>query len=408
MKKQFLKVFMMAFLATVLLQFSSLECQEQLGKLLQKKNKGEATKTEEKKTESNEPKPYPQDFEDETGVSGTYYAIRGINNPYGSSNSFQKTLKLQFMVKDTGPKGTGALVNKLVVYYTESGGYQNAFLIEKIKEKSNITVFDCSSCDHILPYNGSIKGEIYQIEPGVLAVYDGQKSQVVDVWVKDKTKHEVYDLETATAKYDQFNKERLKAEYASKKQVVMGYAAYKENVGKVVFVPNYATFNYQYSDKPTEDAKNFLKSHPMGKNIFWGAYLDMPSSVICGSDCQWNAVYEIEGIKTSRVELRNKNRKWNQMVSEKKVDDRFCMNSGYTLIDNSKNIWDYAYVYALYQNKDKFQLGKTYKMNVKIFTNKDGNDQDLLAEGAINLVYDQESKTTLDKMFLKFTEFLNE
>ncbi|KOY87002.1 hypothetical protein AD998_13395 [bacterium 336/3] len=345
-------------------------------------------------------KPYAQDFTDETGISGTYYALKGIQF---NKTVFQKTLKLQFLAKENGK-----VVNKLNVYYNKDGGFNTPYLDEKMKEK-NITMFKCSDCNQLFYYSSYVNSEFYQPEAGVVIVYEDNAKKVVDVWAKDKAKLEVYDLETAQAKYDQFKKQADSEKFEQKKKSLMSnYPTYKENIGKVVFVDNFGVFNYQYTDQPKEDSKSFVKSQSMGKSIYWGAYLPMPMTVTCGNTCLRNMEYEMEGIKTSREELRNKSRKWSDMIKEKPAEDRFCLNNGFQLISHRENIWDYAYIYVLYQNREKFQLGKSYKLTARLYSHKDGANVEKVAEGSIMLVYDQDAKKELSDIFTKFEQFLNE
>jgi hypothetical protein len=410
MKKQLFSNYLIAFLALALVFCQPFESQAQILKKLgekQKKKEEDAQKAREeaqKKAEeakiAERTQPYPQDFTDETGISGTYYAINGV---LLGSNIYQKTLKINFLAKEEGK-----VVNKMKVYYEKSGRFESPYLDEKLKEK-NITLFKCSNCNGLFNYSSYVNAEYYMAEPGVFILFEDNAKKVVDVWAKDKAQLEVYDLETAQAKYDQFKKQANSEIYEQKKKSLMSnYPTYKENIGKVVFVENYGTFNYQYSDKPTEDAKNFAKTLSMAKSIYWGAYLAMPMSVSCGETCLMNVVYEMEGIKTSREELRGKSRKWSSNISEKKVREEFCLNKGFQMISHRENIWDYAYVYLLYQNKDKFQLGKSYKMTTRIFTHKDGTDTEKVAEGSLMLLYDQAAQETMQKIFIKFEGFLNE
>jgi len=410
MKKQIFSKYLSACFAATLLCSVPFEGSAQLMKKMREKEekKQEVAKQrqEEERKKAQEAKvaeitkPYSQDFTDETGISGTYYAIRGVQF---NNTVFQKTLKLQFLAKEEGK-----VVNKLKVYYNKDGGYNTPYLNEKLKEK-NITSFKCSDCNQLFYYSSYVNSEFYQSEAGVILVYEDRAKKVVDVWAKDKAKLETYDLETAQAKYDQYKKQANSEVYEQKKKTLLAnYPTYKENIGKVVFVDNFGVFNYQYADQPKEDSKNFAKSMSMGKSIYWGAYLPMPLSVACGEDCLRNMVYEMEGIKTSREELRNKSRKWAGMISEKKVDDRFCLNNGFQLVSHRENIWDYAYIYLLYQNKAKFQIGKSYKLTARMYTHKDGNDLEKVAEGTVMLVYDQDAKKTMDEIFIKFEKFLNE
>jgi hypothetical protein len=182
----------------------------------------------------------------------------------------------------------------------------------------------------------------------------------------------------------------------------MEYKAYKENLGKVVFVDNYAYFNYQYTDKPEEDPKNFIKTIDMGDNVFLGAYFKEKIGTSCGSDCQLNIVYEMNGKTADRVALRNSSSKWNKMISEKKETERFCYNDGHQMFSAKENILDYAFMSVLYANKATFKEGQTYKMTVKIHSNRDGNNEAQIAEGTINFVY---KAAKMERWFKSYREW---
>jgi hypothetical protein len=93
------------------------------------------------------------------------------------------------------------------------------------------------------------------------------------------------------------------------------------------------------------------------------------------------------------------------MISEKKITDRFCYNNGQQLISSRENIIDYAFMYTLYQNKAEFKEGQTYKMNVKMYANRDGNNEAQVAEGSINFVY---KAAKMEKWFKMFREWDDE
>ena len=47
---------------------------------------------------------------------------------------------------------------------------------------------------------------------------------------------------------------------------------------------------------------------------------------------------------------------------------------------------------VLYKNKDKFEVNKTYPLNVKIYSYRDGEKGDLLAEGTVMLKYSENAQ----------------
>jgi hypothetical protein len=93
------------------------------------------------------------------------------------------------------------------------------------------------------------------------------------------------------------------------------------------------------------------------------------------------------------------------MISAKKKTNIFCYNSGHQMISSRENIIDYAFMYTLYQNKDQFKEGQTYKMTVKAFSNNDGNNKAEIAEGTISFVYKAKK---MEKWFKMFREWYDE
>jgi hypothetical protein len=345
--------------------------------------------------------PYSEDFTDESGVSGTYTALDGVEFENAmKAKRKQKTLKVKFTGRD-GNK----FVNKLELFYTKEGDKYDFIINDKETKTLGATVYRITEFHSVW---------LIELEKGVLmSVYnknthregiDGTE-KVTDVFAQDPTKLEVYDLETAQAKFEQMMSKGKSKEDDKKREQLMEYAAYKENLEKVVFVDSYTRFNYQYSDKPTEDPKNFIKTRDMGDDIFLGAYFKEKIGTSCGADCQLNVVYEMDSKTGDRVALRNSSAKWNKMISEKKITDRFCYNNGQQLISSRENIIDYAFMYTLYQNKAEFKEGQTYKMNVKMYANRDGNNEAQVAEGSINFVY---KAAKMEKWFKMFREWDDE
>lgn len=344
-------------------------------------------------------KVHSKDYEDPKGISGTYYALNGKD--FDGIN--QKTLKFQFVEKENGN-----FINNLRIFFNgDNSAY--FYLFEKPTKQIGGRVFQ---------YGSGYKNDmIVEIAEGVYArieagyypdnLYGGEK--VVDVLAKNQDDFETFDIETAQAKYDDMIRKSKKAEVDKKREELMTYKAYKENIGKVVFVPSYGVFNYKYTDKPKEDPAKFIKSQSMGAALFYGAYLNEPMNISCGKDCEFTAVYEMNGISADRVALRNSEAKWQRMIKERKAEARMCINNGYGLWSPSENSMDYAYVKVLFENKDKFVLGKNYKLNVSLYTTRDGNHVEKVAEGSINLVYDANAEKALnEKIFRDYRKFLNE
>ncbi|WP_291720715.1 hypothetical protein [Bernardetia sp.] len=344
---------------------------------------------------------YDEDFSDETGISGAYTALDGVEfeNAMGAKRR-QKNLKIQFTGRD-GDK----FVNEMKVYYNKEGQYHEFNLHDKETKKLGTNVYRFGSFHSVW---------LIEVEEGVLIALNNSSThryqldgveKVTDVFAKDASKLEVYDIETGQAKFDQMMSKGKAKEDEKLRARLMEYKAYKENVGKVVFVDSYTRFNYRYGDKPTEDPKNFIKTRDMGDDIFLGAYFKEKIGTSCGEDCQLNIVYEMNGKTGDRVALRNSSAKWNKMISAKKKPNIFCFNNGHQMFSSRENIMDYAFMYTLYQNKDQFKEGQTYKMTVKMYSNRDGNNEAQIAEGTINFVYKAKK---MEKYFKNFREWYDE
>ncbi|AFM03231.1 hypothetical protein Fleli_0771 [Bernardetia litoralis DSM 6794] len=345
--------------------------------------------------------PYGEDFTDDTGTSGTYTALDGIEfeNAMGAKRR-QRTLKLKFTGRD-GDK----FVNELKVFYNKEGAAYTFNLNDKETKKLGTKVYRYDNFHSIW---------LVEAEEGVLIGLNNKSTHryqldgnetATDVFAKDEAKLEVYDLETAQAKFEQMMSKGKAKEDEKKRAQLMEYEAYKQNVGKVVFVDSYTRFNYKYMDKPSENPDNFISSREMGDDIFLGAYFKEKIGTSCGADCQLNIVYEMNGKKGDRVALRNSSAKWNKMISVKKKTDRFCYNSGHQMISSRENIIDYAFMYTLYQNKATFKEGQTYNMTVTMFSNRDGNNEAEIAKGTVSFKY---KAAKMEKWFKQFREWYDE
>jgi hypothetical protein len=376
------------------------ESHAQFGKLKDKLTGGGSGEKKEGKLAD----PYAENFEDPSGTSGAYNLLIGGEVPQGLGKRLQKTYKIKFAEKENGD-----FVNKLWVYMTKDGQNMEFRLDDKMTKKMGGRVFRTTDYHSIwlVEVEKGMFLEMHNASTHREALDGTEKAE--DVYAKDAAKLEGWDKDVAKAKFDAMFKSGAKKDAAKLKERLMEYKAYKENVGKVVFVPHFNVFNYQYSDKPTEDPTKFIKSQSMGKPLFWGAYLDVPMTTSCGTDCERNIVYEMNGIKGDRVALRNSSQKWSQNIKKKEADDRFCLNNGFQLWSPSENIMDYAFIKVLYENKDKFKKGQTYKLTASLYTNRDGNNVEKVAEGSVNLIWDDEAIQVMEgKVFKDFREFLDE
>ena len=347
----------------------------------------------------------PDEFSDEYGYSGTYFSLdtlwkkdsqdRLVKTAEGNTQ-YALTQKWKFQREEGGN-----IVNKLFRYTGTDRSYLDLRLDEKLKEKSNLTVFSGEQYN-VFYYLMMLEEGVY----GLASVkkYDQIVISYLNTYAKDQTKLAEYDKETGAAVMQSLIN-KAKAE-----QVVKDRAKWERNEtyakmkGKIGFIDNYTKVAYNKSDI-TEKTDVFMSSVEIGKtSIFYRAYYDTPGNVLCAG-CELNTTFEINGIKVSRVELRKKSSSWSYKIKQKFADDNF-FSAAPIMISYQENIMDYALLYCIYQNKDKFTNGKTIPLKVTITTNQDGVDKDVLAEGTLSLIYKDANKAGFDKLIKIIDDFL--
>ena len=232
-----------------------------------------------------------------------------------------------------------------------------------------------------------------------LAKVDYYKNVIIEyinTYSKDQTKLATYDKETGAAKMQQILNKNKAGEIDALRAKWMKNDTYTKMVGKIGFMDDYHKVAYNQNDI-TEKPEAFMTSVELGKqSIFYRAYFKTPSAALCAG-CEVNTTYEIEGVKVSRIEQRKKSSKWSNYIKQKFVTDDFFTGAP-SIVSFQENIADYAFLYCIYQNKDKFKEGKVVKIKVTITTNQEGVDKDVLAEGTLSLVYKNANKDGFDKM----------
>jgi hypothetical protein len=393
----------MITLAFAVISASAINAQGLLGKL---KDAGKSKQPEKAEKKAVQIPEKADDFKDEFGYSGKYYSLDTLW--YNKDQFDQKrdmdyalSLKWKFIREENGN-----IVNKLQRYYGEDlmdAGY-NFNLDEKSFEKNNIVIFKQN-------YGSNGNFFLVMLEKDVfgLAKVDYYKNVIIEYinsYAKDPAKLAVYDKETGAAKLQQVLNSNKEGEIKALREKWMKNETYTKMIGKIGFIDQYSKVAYNRNDI-TEKPDVFMSSVELGKqSIFYRAYYKTPGSVLC-SGCELNTTYEIEGVKVSRVEQRKKSSKWSNNIKQKFVDDNF-FTAAPTIVSFQENIADYAFLYCLYQNKDKFKEGKTFKMKVTISTNQEGVDKDVLAEGTITLIYKDANKAGVDKMIKWIDDLLNE
>ncbi len=335
------------------------------------------------------------DFKDEFGYSGKYFSLDTLWNKKDQFTQekdldFALALKWKFVREESGN-----VVNRLQRYYGEEliDSYQFT-LDEKSLEKNNIVIFkqDYGS-------NGNFFLVMLEKDVFGLAKVDYYKNVIIEyinTYSKDQTKLATYDKETGAAKMQQILNKNKAGEIDALRAKWMKNDTYTKMVGKIGFMDDYHKVAYNQNDI-TEKPEAFMTSVELGKqSIFYRAYFKTPSAALCAG-CEVNTTYEIEGVKVSRIEQRKKSSKWSNYIKQKFVTDDFFTGAP-SIVSFQENIADYAFLYCIYQNKDKFKEGKVVKMKVTITTNQEGVDKDVLAEGTLSLVYKNANKDGFDKM----------
>jgi hypothetical protein len=335
------------------------------------------------------------DFKDEFGYSGKYFSLDTLWNKKDQFTQekdldFALALKWKFVREESGN-----VVNRLQRYYGEEliDSYQFT-LDEKSLEKNKIVIFkqDYGS-------NGNFFLVMLEKDVFGLAKVDYYKNVIIEyinTYSKDQTKLATYDKETGAAKMQQILNKNKAGEIDALRAKWMKNDTYTKMVGKIGFMDDYHKVAYNQNDI-TEKPEAFMTSVELGKqSIFYRAYFKTPSAALCAG-CEVNTTYEIEGVKVSRIEQRKKSSKWSNYIKQKFVTDDFFTGAP-SIVSFQENIADYAFLYCIYQNKDKFKEGKVVKIKVTITTNQEGVDKDVLAEGTLSLVYKNANKDGFDKM----------
>lgn len=396
-------------LSLALMALGSMQAQGLLGKLKNAAKPKEAPKADKTPVRLAD---MPDNFKDEFGYSGTYYSLDtlwkvDINDykPVNDANGKKQYTMIQKwkFIREEG----GNIVNKLQRFEGLEGcvydrGYTYT-LDEKALEKTEIVKFSKNWYNSVI-FLVMLEKDVYG--EAKVDAYKGIVLEYKNTYAKDSTKLAIYDKETGAAKMQQvLNQSKLKA-FDKQREKWMKNETYAKMVGKIGFIDNYTKVGYNTGDIK-EKADVFMSSCEIGKSsIFYRAYYKTPGEALC-SGCELNTTYEIDGVKVSRVVQRKKSSKWSNYIKQKFVTEDF-FSAAPTMISYQENIMDYAFLYCIYQSKEKFTEGKALKVKVTITTNQDGVDKDILAEGTLTLVYKAANKDGFDKLIKNIDDLLAE
>jgi len=359
------------------------------------------------------PKYETYDYADPSGISGTYFTLVEMLGRH-------KTMGFNY-TKEEG----GEIVNKLRVDFGKIEGKPNymAFVLkEKYKKNFDINYFYTTTV--------SVKGvgvndhwRLVQIAENTYAMTADRSTEVVTVISKDSANFNDYDLETAQVLFDQQMGKINAAAQEKETAKWMKNAIYAKNVNKIVFAPEdwHLMKRGESNHPPKVDGKAYTSKLDMAGNMNYMAFFKVPPATkYPGQDI--NIVYEMGGKTTNRVEQRKESAAWGKMIpriESSKFDDRQHAPRGLRTYNTYYGQWvqDYAFIKLLYMNKDKFMIGKTYDLTVKMYANRDGENGDLIAEGVVSLLYSAKadlafngdpSKPEKKAIWTQFEEFLDE
>lgn len=354
------------------------------------------------------------DFEDPTGISGTYFTSDQIIDG-------QNTIGFQFTREKEGE-----IINKLYVVlggrgYGRRPNNMTFALKEKYQKKYEINYFYMTDKD--VPNLANNRDEWRFVSIGENIYAFAQNEQVLCVAAKDKAVFADYDVETAQVLFDQqmakINQEAMEKETAK----WMENEVYKKNVGRIVFSDaDWKLMKRGYVNRPPmvkEDG--FTPVLDMGGNMLYIAFFQYPPAQQHPGK-EINVVYEMNGKTTDRVELKGESAAWSKMIKRletKDFDDRQHAPRSLREFNtyHSQYVQDYAFIKLLHDQKSSFTVGTEYPVTVKMFVNVDGENTDLLAEGVVKLKYSESAKKAFegdpDKPEIKgawqhFEDFLDE
>jgi hypothetical protein len=353
------------------------------------------------------------DYTDESGMSGTYFVGEKIYKNHS-------TVGFKY-AKEKG----GEIVNQLEVDFGTTQGKRNTMTFtmkEKYKTKHDITYF-YSTKVNVTNVSVNDHWRFVEIGDDVFAFVHDKDEVVMSVVAKDSSKLTDYDTETAQVLFDQqmakINLEKMEKENA----IWMKNALYAKNIGKVVFATeDYHMMKRGYGNKPPmvtgKDLKTVLD---MAGNMQYMAFFKFPpAKQYPGQNI--NIEFEMAGQKTNRVECRSRSAAWGKMVpriESSKFDDRQHSPRALRTYNqyHSQYVQDYAFIQLLYLNKDKFMIGQKYDLTIKMYTNRDGENGEIIAEGVVSLLYSPEAhlafngdpdKPEKKSIWTQFEEFLDE
>ncbi|WP_103067935.1 hypothetical protein [Aquimarina sediminis] len=330
---------------------------------------------------------------DEMKISGQYFSFKEKSD-----------MGLRFV-----KSAEGKIVNQLHVFFTDPDNPTYKFTMkESYYRKHQIKMFfvwpSASASSYI---------EMVEVDPGVFAVISGNRSldryedpiplfatrEVVNVFAKDMTQFDTWDIETAQAKLDMIVGTLKGAASDKTKKKLMKYDVYKNYVGKIAFAKSTNVLRNQKDNQPTEKEANFITKQILGETVAFKPYFEKPLEQ-SHPGAWFNITYEMAGQKTDREALRNSSSVFGNNIPQ--IDDdkgRFYFWFPRVTINTSNNVADYAFLELLRLTQDKLTAGKIYDLKITIWAYKDGANIDPVASGTIQLEYATDANKTKKRLF---------
>jgi hypothetical protein len=368
MKKVILSVAIVGLLST------STQAQGLLGKL-----KGNKEKTEEAATTT---------ATDEWGISGNYT----FSSPWEMDGKKIKSCAVVFTKEENG-----TIVNRLELTVGKSSNVSKFILDEKIMNKNNIKLFKGG----IYTPNYT-EFEIMQLDNGILFLNcTAQKGYVVLAKNADDLK--TWDEETGLAKYEAEKKKVSAVATAGLRKKLDDFAAYKKNVGKIVFARSKRTFDEFEKDKPTEDVDLFFTQWTTGNGLGMRAYFDKAIDEVCkGCNGKVNYVFEMGKHKIDWMQLRSSSSAFSSMFEPTTFGHQY-MTGGVWLWDD----YDYnrALTMVIHKNITDGSLkdNASMPMKVTIYAYSDKTNGVKLAEGTLSVKYAADASNWIER-YRKFKD----
>lgn len=324
------------------------------------------------------------DYEDPTGVSGTYF----LNTPLVPK---QNTLGLRF-----DKEKNGNIVNELYINMGKESNMYDAALVEatgrldeKIQKSANYKHFNIIKSDIFDWRDGDVA--FYEVTENVFAI--AMDGKVFSVAAKDSSLFSDYDTETAQVLVDQKNATAQAENNKKIRDEWMQNKVYQAYHGKVAFSEvDWKLMKRGTINKPPQvEAEAFSTTLEPHKGLQYNIFFENPPATAYPGK-EIDIVYTINGKKYSRMDLRNESAKGSKWIKRLETKDFNYLQSGprglfYMNTFHGRYVIDYAFAVGMTENRASFTAGKKVNITVQVYVAKDGEREELLSEGTLSMDY---------------------